>query len=179
MLNEDIRLMLWPIYRIKPNPDNPRIIKDDEFHKLVKSLKDFPEMADVRPIVINQDNIILGGNMRFRAMKEAGYTECPVIQVNWPEDKQREFVIKDNLSHGEWDWDELGNNWDAEELKEWGMNVWQSEEQSEEDDSTNFDGNSGFSLIIQFNSEEEAQRSHSLIAQALSGFGIPAKITQR
>lgn len=133
MLNEDIQFMTWPIYRIKPNPDNPRIIKDDEFHKLVKSLKDFPEMADVRPIVINQDNVILGGNMRFRAMKEAGWKECPVIQVNWSEEQQREFIIKDNLSHGEWNWDDLGNNWDSEELKDWGMNVWQSEEQPEED----------------------------------------------
>jgi hypothetical protein len=134
MLNEETRIMIWPIYRVKPNPENPRIIKDDEFHKLVKSLKDFPEMADVRPLIINQDNIILGGNMRFRAMKEAGWKECPVIQVDWSEDKQREFIIKDNLSHGEWDWDDLGNNWDAEELKEWGMNVWQSEEASMEED---------------------------------------------
>lgn len=179
MLNEEIQFMTWPIYRIKANPDNPRIIKDDEFHKLVKSLKDFPEMADVRPIVINQDNIILGGNMRFRAMKEAGWKDCPVIQVNWSEEKQREFIIKDNLSHGEWNWDDLGNNWDEEELKEWGMNVWQSEEQPEEEESNNFEANSGNSLIIQFNSEEEAQRAHSLIAQALSGFGIPAKISQR
>jgi ParB-like chromosome segregation protein Spo0J len=179
MLNEETRIMTWPIYRVKPNPENPRIIKDEDFKKLVKSLKDFPEMADVRPIVINQDNIILGGNMRFRAMKEAGWKECPVIQVDWSDDKQREFIIKDNLSHGEWEWDALGNNWDAEELKEWGMNVWQTEEASVEEESSNFEANSGNSLIIQFNSEEEAQRAHSLIAQSLSGFGIPAKISQR
>ena len=112
--------------------------------------------------------------MRFRAMKDAGWKDCPVIQVDWSEDKQREFIIKDNLSHGEWNWDDLGNNWDAEELKEWGMNVWQSEEASVEEESNNYEANSGTSLVIQFNSEEEAQRSHSLIAQALSGFGIMA-----
>ena len=110
---------------VKLNPNNPRLIKDDKFKKLVQSIKDFPEMLSIRPIVVNQDMIILGGNMRFRACKEAGIKEIPVIVTDLSEDKQREFLIKDNTSGGEWDWDVLANEWDAEELADWGLDVWQ------------------------------------------------------
>jgi site-specific DNA-methyltransferase (adenine-specific) len=89
----------------------------------VQSLKDFPEMANVRPIVVNQDMVILGGNMRFKAMKEAKWKEIPVEIVDWDESKQREFIIKDNVGFGEWNWDDLANNWDAEELNKWGLDV--------------------------------------------------------
>jgi hypothetical protein len=109
---------------VKLNPNNPRLIKDDKFKKLVQSIKDFPEMLSIRPIVVNKDMIILGGNMRFRACKEAGITEIPVIVTDLSEDKQREFLIKDNISGGEWDWDLLANEWDNEELVEWGLDVW-------------------------------------------------------
>jgi len=112
-----------PINKIKANPNNPRIIKDDKFFKLVQSLKDLPEMAKVRPIVVNQDMIVLGGNMRLKAMKEAGWKEVPVEVVDWEEDKQRQFIIKDNVSYGEWDWDIIANEWDTKELQNWGMNV--------------------------------------------------------
>lgn len=112
-----------PISRIKPNPNNPRIIKDEKFRKLVQSLKDLPEMAQVRPIVCNQDMVVLGGNMRLKAMKEAGWKEVPVEVVDWPEDKQQEFIIKDNVGFGEWDWDMLANDWDAEQLDSWGLDV--------------------------------------------------------
>lgn len=115
------------IANIKPNPSNPRLIKDDKFKKLVQSLKDFPEMANVRPIVVNKDMVILGGNMRFKAMKEAKWKEIPVEVVDWDEAKQREFIIKDNVGFGEWDWDDLANNWDAEELDKWGLDVPQFE----------------------------------------------------
>jgi len=109
---------------IKLNPNNPRIIKDDNFKKLVKSIIDFPEMLNIRPIVVNDDMIILGGNMRFKACKEAGLKEIPIIKAsNLSEDKQREFLIKDNLSGGEWDW-ELLQSWDELELEEWGLDVW-------------------------------------------------------
>lgn len=108
---------------IKPNPQNPRTIKDDNFKKLVQSIKDFPEMLDARPLVINKDNIILGGNMRFKASKEAGLKEVPVKIVDWSEEKQREFIIKDNISGGDWDWDQLANEWDVEQLDEWGLDV--------------------------------------------------------
>lgn len=112
------------ISEVKLNPNNPRLIKDDKFKKLVQSIKDFPEMLSIRPIVVNKDMIILGGNMRFRACKEAGITEIPVIITDLSEEKQREFLIKDNISGGEWDWDLLANEWDNEELVEWGLDVW-------------------------------------------------------
>jgi hypothetical protein len=115
---------LKKISEVKLNPNNPRLIKDDKFKKLVQSIKDFPEMLSIRPIVVNKDMIILGGNMRFRACKEAGIKEIPVIVTDLSEDKQREFLIKDNISGGEWDWDLLANEWDNEELVEWGLDVW-------------------------------------------------------
>jgi DNA modification methylase len=114
---------LKKITNIKLNPNNPRLIKDDKFKKLVQSIKDFPEMLDIRPIVVNKDMIILGGNMRYRACKEAGIKEIPVIVTDLSEDKQREFLIKDNTSGGEWDWDMIANEWDAEELEAWGLDL--------------------------------------------------------
>lgn len=114
---------LTKISEIKLNPNNPRLIKDDKFKKLVQSIKDFPEMLNIRPIVVNKDMIILGGNMRFRACKEAGIKEIPVIITDLSEEKQREFLIKDNTSGGEWDWDMLANEWDQEELEAWGLDL--------------------------------------------------------
>jgi hypothetical protein len=113
---------------IKSNPNNPRIIKDAKFRKLVESIKSFPEMANVRPIVVNTDMIVLGGNMRLKAMKEAGWNEAPIQIVEWDEQKQKEFVIKDNVGFGEWDWDDLANNWDEEELNDWALDVWVNKE---------------------------------------------------
>lgn len=111
---------------IKVNPNNPRLIKDDKFKKLVQSIKDFPEMLNIRPIVVNQDMIILGGNMRFKACKEAGLKEIPIIVTDLTEEQQKEFLIKDNVSGGEWDWDMLANEWEVEQLTEWGLDVWQA-----------------------------------------------------
>lgn len=117
----------FKISEIKLNPNNPRLIKDDKFEKLVKSIKEFPEMLDIRPIVVNSDMVILGGNMRFKACKEAGLKEIPVIVAdNLTEEQQREFLIKDNVSGGEWDWDLLANEWDSEQLTEWGIDLWQT-----------------------------------------------------
>jgi hypothetical protein len=108
---------------VKLNPNNPRLIKDDNFKKLVQSIKDFPEMLDIRPIVVNADMVILGGNMRFKACKEAGLKEVPIIVAdNLTEEQQREFLIKDNVSGGEWDWSLLAD-WDSEQLEEWGLEV--------------------------------------------------------
>ena len=125
------------IKEIKSNPNNPRIIKDDKFGKLVQSLKDLPEMASVRPIVVNTDMVVLGGNMRLKAMKEAGWKEVPVEIVDWDEEKQRQFIIKDNVGFGEWDWEMLANEWDAEQLNDWGLDIpaFDAKElQAEEDD---------------------------------------------
>jgi len=111
------------IQEVKLNPNNPRIIKDDKFKKLCQSLKDFPEMLELRPIVVNKDMIILGGNMRYKAAKEIGLKEIPVTIADLTEDQQREFLIKDNTSGGEWDWEVLANEWDNEELEAWGLDV--------------------------------------------------------
>ena len=108
---------------IKANPNNPRIIKDDKFDKLVTSIKEFPEMLEARPIVVNPDMVVLGGNMRLKALKAAGVKEAPVYVATWDEIKQKEFIIKDNVGFGEWDWDILANEWDSEELEGWGLDL--------------------------------------------------------
>ena len=112
------------IQEVRLNEENPRYIKDHKFEKLVKSIKEFPQMLDLRPIVVNQDMIVLGGNMRLRACREAGLTEVPIIYAdNLTEEQQNEFIIKDNSSFGEWDWDILANEWDTEQLIDWGMDI--------------------------------------------------------
>jgi len=112
------------INEIKPNPNNPRIIKDDKFKKLVKSIQDFPQMLELRPIVIDENNIVLGGNMRLKACIEAGLTDVPVKQAKeLTEEQKKEFIVKDNVGFGEWDWSDLANNWETEELEEWGLDI--------------------------------------------------------
>ena len=112
------------IKQVLPNPDNPRFIKDYKFNKLVKSIKEFPQMLDLRPIVVNQDMIVLGGNMRLKACEEAGLTEVPIIFAdNLTPEQEKEFIIKDNSSFGEWDWDLLANEWDLQDLEDWGLEI--------------------------------------------------------
>lgn len=110
--------------KIKLNPANPRTIKDEKFAQLVRSVRDFPEMLKIRPIVVNDKMEVLGGNMRLRACIEAGLAEVPIIRaIELTEDQQREFIIKDNVGFGEWDWDALGNEWDSMDLADWGLDV--------------------------------------------------------
>ncbi len=111
------------ISKIKPNPNNPRLIKDDKFAKLVTSIQEFPEMLNIRPIVVNKDMVILGGNMRFKACKEAGLKDIPIIIADLTEEQEREFIIKDNVSGGEWDWNLLANEWDVDQLTGWGLDI--------------------------------------------------------
>jgi len=108
---------------IVPNKDNPRIIRDDKYLKLKKSIQDYPEMITIRPLVINEENIILGGNMRYKVMTDLGYTELPVIQViGLSKEKQNEFIIKDNINYGEWNWQTLlTDEWDTTLLDAWGI----------------------------------------------------------
>jgi DNA modification methylase len=115
---------LVDIKTVKKNPNNPRIIKDDKFVKLVNSIKEFPKMLEIRPIVVNADMIVLGGNMRLKACIEAGLKQVPIIKADdLTEDEQRQFIIKDNVSGGEWDWEMLANEWDTEQLDAWGLDV--------------------------------------------------------
>jgi hypothetical protein len=113
-----------PINTVKANPNNPRIIKDDKFAKLVKSINEFPQMLNLRPIVVNDDMVVLGGNMRLKACKEAGLKEIPIIKASeLTEQQQKEFIVKDNVGYGEWDWNDLANNWDSEQLIDWGLDI--------------------------------------------------------
>ena len=112
------------ISEVKTNPKNPRLIKDDKFKKLVKSIKEFPEMLELRPIVVDENNIVLGGNMRLKACKEAGLKEVYIVKAeNLTELQKDEFIVKDNVGFGEWDWDMLANEWDTEKLEEWGLDI--------------------------------------------------------
>jgi ParB-like chromosome segregation protein Spo0J len=115
---------LEKIYKLRKHPENPRVIKDVKFQLLVDSIKDFPEMLEKRPLVVNEDLQVLGGNMRLRAAQEAGLKEIWIdIAEGWSIEKQNEFIIKDNSGFGEWDWDALANSWDLEDLNDWGLNM--------------------------------------------------------
>jgi hypothetical protein len=139
------------ITEVIANPNNPRLIKDEKFKKLVKSIQDFPDMLNVRPIVVNKDMVVLGGNMRLKAIKEAGLKEINVDIVDWDEQKQKEFIIKDNVAFGEHDWNELANNWDEQLLTEWGLDIPNFEQEvleAEEDDFAVPDGGVETDIVL-------------------------------
>jgi len=140
------------IGEIKANPNNPRIIKDDKFKKLVKSIQEFQEMLKLRPIVVNDDMVVLGGNMRLKACKEAGLKSIPIIKASLlTEEQQKEFIVKDNVGYGEWDWDDLANNWDAEQLTDWGLDIPNFEAEvleAEEDDFAVPDGGIETDIVL-------------------------------
>jgi ParB-like chromosome segregation protein Spo0J len=162
------------ISEVKSNPNNPRIIKDDKFKKLVESVKTFPEMLNIRPIVVNSDMVVLGGNMRLRACKEAGLKEIPIIKADTltPE-QQSEFIIKDNVSGGEWDWDMLANEWNAEELDAWGLDVpvFAGEDEGNFDDE-GIDGKSQYGVIVMCESEGNQES----VFKDLQGMGYECKV---
>ena len=127
------------ISKLRGNPKNPRIIKDEKFQKLVQSIRDFPEMLALRPIVVDADYMVLGGNMRLKACQAAGLKEVPIVVASdLTPDQQREFVIKDNVGFGEWEWDALANEWDAETLDKWGLDVPEMIDEAEEGDEIEF-----------------------------------------
>jgi len=149
---------------IKPNPNNPRVIRDENFKKLVNSIKEFPEMLEVRPIVVNKDMVILGGNMRYRACQEAGLKEVPVMMASWESEKDAEFVIKDNLQMGDWDWEILSNTFDESYLDDWGLDVPYQQEEEEQEISYN--------ILITCTSQEEQMSLYS----ELESKGVKAKM---
>ncbi len=156
------------ISEVKANPNNPRVIKDDKFAKLVQSIKDFPKMLEIRPIVVNSDMVVLGGNMRLRACKEAGLKEVPIIMAeDLTDEQQKEFIIKDNVSGGEWDWSMLANEWDAEDLDKWGLDVPNYEDATEIEPS-GYDQELQWFLNIRCENEEETQKLYErFIAEGL------------
>ena len=156
------------ISKVLPNPKNPRVIKDHQFKALVKSIKEFPKMLEIRPIVVNSDMIILGGNMRLKACQEAGLKEIPVIVAkDLTESEQREFTIKDNVSLGEWDWETIFNDWDTNLLLDWGMNIGIAKEMDRINDLHDEIDNVGlpefdiidkpFKITISFNNEQDRE----------------------
>lgn len=156
------------IKSIKPNPNNPRTIKDDSFNKLVKSIKEFPEMLEIRPIVVNYDGIVLGGNMRLKACKDAGLKKVPIIKAEkLTQEQQREFIIKDNVSGGDWDFELLANEWDAEQLNEWGLDVPNFEQEPNYEDLIGEEKKKPATLKITFESPEQLQKAEIDIQEIL------------
>jgi ParB-like chromosome segregation protein Spo0J len=119
-----MKVLKVKISEIKTNPKNPRLIKDDKFKKLVKSIQEFPQMLELRPIVVDENNIVLGGNMRLKACIEVGLKEVYIVKAeDLTEQQKDEFIVKDNVGFGEWDWDILANEWDTEKLQDWGLDL--------------------------------------------------------
>ncbi len=156
------------ISAIKSNPNNPRLIKDDKFHKLVKSIKEFPQMLELRPIVVNDEMVILGGNMRHKACIEAGLKEVTIVKASeLTEEQQKEFIIKDNVGFGEWDWDVLANEWDAESLEEWGLDLPILMNEPSLDELIGEEKNKPATMKITFDSPEQLQKAEIDIQELL------------
>jgi ParB-like chromosome segregation protein Spo0J len=156
------------ISEVKANPNNPRLIKDDKFKKLVKSIQELPEMLSLRPIVVNADMIVLGGNMRLKACKEAGLKEVDIIKADdLTEEQQKQFIIKDNVGFGEWDWEDLANNWDSEQLTDWGLDIpdFKQIDESEADDLSDKIKSEYRIEVICRNETEQEQTYNKLIEQ--------------
>ena len=171
------------ISKVKGNPDNPRIIKNDKFKKLVKSIQEFPEMLKLRPIVVDEDFMVLGGNMRLKASKEAGLKEVWIeVAEGLTEDQKKEFIVKDNVGFGEWEWDMLANEWDSVKLTEWGLDVWQNEDdikeiqnpennETENNFATELDRESNY-IVLKFNNDIDWIQAKTL-------FGLETETARR
>jgi len=148
---------------IKPNPSNPRLIKDEKFEKLKQSIKDFPQMMELRPMVVDETMTLLGGNMRFKALQDLGYKEIP---DNWikkaselTEEQKKEFIIKDNVGFGEWEWDQLANEWDMEQLAEWGLDIPNFLEMPSDEELIGEDKNNPPVIKVTFKTVEQLQKA--------------------
>jgi ParB-like chromosome segregation protein Spo0J len=150
------------ISSITENAENPRTINKHKFQKLVNSVREFPEMLSLRPIVVNKNNIILGGNLRYKACKELGLKEVYIIQAADLDDKQaQEFIVKDNVGFGEWDWDILANDWDVKELEEWGLDGFPFEEEEKELKDISDTIESSFRIEVEIENEEEQEKLYN------------------
>ena len=159
---------------IKPNPDNPRVLKDDKFKKLKASIQEFPKMMSLRPIVVDETNTALGGNMRLRALQDLGYKE---VADDWikkaselTEDEKKRFIISDNVGFGEWDWDVLANEWDAEELAEWGLDFPIFSTEPEFDELSAEEKNNKPTIKITFDSVQELEKAKKEIEILLKDY---------
>ena len=156
------------VSKIKPNPTNPRIIKDGKFQKLVKSIQEFPEMLDLRPIVVDEDMVVLGGNMRLKACIAAGLKEVPIkVAESLTSEQKAEFIIKDNVGFGEWDWDMLANQWDATDLDNWALDVPVYLDEPSYDELIGEDKKKPATMKITFDSPEQLQKAEIDIQELL------------
>jgi hypothetical protein len=158
---------LIKISQVKSNPNNPRLIKNDKFKKLVKSVQDFPEMLELRPIVVDENMIVLGGNMRLKACIEAGLKEVWIEVADLTEQQKKEFTIKDNVGFGEWEWDMLANEWDSVQLAEWGLDVWQNEDDIEDIEEV-IDFNESVNFIIKCNDLKQLEEMQTKLNTSAS-----------
>ena len=154
------------INSIKTNPKNPRLIKDDKFKKLVKSIKEFPQMLELRPIVVDENNIVLGGNMRLKACLEVGLKEVYIVKAeDLTEQQKDEFIVKDNVGFGEWDWDILANEWDTDKLQDWGLDlpIFKDDENELKDLSSTIDNLYRIEIICK--DEEHQENSYNKLIE--------------
>jgi ParB-like chromosome segregation protein Spo0J len=156
------------ITEVKNNPSNPRLIKDDKFKRLVKSIQDFPQMLELRPIVVDENSIVLGGNMRLKACKEAGLKEVYIVKAeNFTEEQKQEFIVKDNVGFGEWDWDMLANEWDTEKLTDWGLDLPVFMDEPSYEDLIGEEKNKPASMKITFKTVEQLQEAENDIQELI------------
>ena len=155
---------------IKPNPNNPRVLRDDKFQKLKQSIAEFPKMLSLRPMVIDENNVVLGGNMRLRALQELGFTEIDEAWVkrssDLTEEEKKRFIIADNVAFGEWDWDTLANDWEVVDLEAWGLEIPQFdtvEEQEMEDLSDKI--KSMFKIEVICKDEQEQEKTYNKLIE--------------
>ena len=165
-------MQIVKINEVKPTPKNPRLIKDDQFKKLVKSIQEFPDMLNKRPLITFTDKdgkyVVLGGNMRLKALKELNYKEVPIILADeWTEEQKAEFLIKDNVGFGEWDWDSLANEWDTERLDEWGLDLPIIMDEPSYEDLIGEEKNKPATMKITFTSPEQLQKAEIEIQELL------------
>lgn len=156
---------LVKIAEVRSNENNPRFIKDHKFKKLVTSIKEFPEMLKLRPIVVNNEMVVLGGNMRLKACKEAGLKEVWILKAEeLTEAQQREFIVKDNVGFGEWDWDLLANEWDSKKLNDWALDVPKFNlDEDFKDLSDSF--TESFRIEIELNDEEQQEKLYNELTE--------------
>jgi len=167
-----MQVELVAISEIKSNPSNPRVIRDRNFKKLVDSIKGFEKMLSIRPLVVDENMVVLGGNMRLKACKEVGLKQIPVIKVDdLTEEQKQEFIIKDNVGFGEWDWDILANAWDEQKLIEWGLDIPTFEPDDIAEDIQE-NSNDYFQVTINCESEEEQNEIYKKLIEL--GFNVQA-----
>ena len=156
---------------IKPNPHNPRVLRDDKFQKLKQSIQEFPKMLSLRPIVIDENNVVLGGNMRLRALQDLGFTDiddsCVKYAKDLTEEEKKRFIIADNVAFGEWDWDTLANDWEVVDLEAWGMEIPQFDTEPSYDELIGEEKNKPATMKITFESPEQLQKAEIDIQELL------------